>query len=601
MNSSVHKLLQQAKYNDALQILADDDSELAQITRSMIYERIGRYTESLDLAKNVLSTTTDFTLKIRAFVNMAYAYWRLEKYEESLQVIQRGIAEVSDPQDETLRYYSEFYYVRGIIQDHYNNLHNALDDFQTAYQLRLKYEDKSLISHALNALSIVHSGLGELQQSFDYAVRALELKEQIGNPQDIARSYHSMAQLLSVRGEYDDAVHYLQKGIILLENAGSIRDFAGYYSALASLVFEQDKTELAISYAEKAYNLCVEDNYTYGIGSALILLSQFSSDTHTYIQELEKLLQQNKDLESLQFPYQKLLADFESRKSSFASKVNAKQMYLNLLSEPKLRQHIRISVLQQMCELAVEEFRQYPSKELEHELMDILQQLDQCAVESRSFILRMKNLLLRAEISYFIGNLQESRKLFAQAQLLAVEKKFTKLAKYATETYERFFIQKKIEASEFSQTIRNIQNDFQGVDLTNNHEEPVLLLLSNAGGTLKFEHDFNTSNNIKTFLVSSFISALISFSRELFGDQEYTLQRIEHNEYSIYIGFLETHYLIYIFKDGTYHALDHFVKFMQSISEEEEVMQGLNSVFPLQKQTSALLASKILEWFPSAK
>lgn len=145
---------------------------------------LGHYEESLKLAKAVLKESQKLRKRrhlIDALIAMADALIRLQRYDESLNVIEKG-----------------------------------------EYELTLLARDRPEEVPPRKADLMLHNGFnylykGEIDRALEYCQQCLILFEELGNKLDIAIILTNLGEIYQFKGDLDQALVHLEQSLALHE------------------------------------------------------------------------------------------------------------------------------------------------------------------------------------------------------------------------------------------------------------------------------------------------------------------------------------------------------------------------------------------------
>ncbi|MCY3413144.1 MAG: tetratricopeptide repeat protein [Candidatus Heimdallarchaeota archaeon] len=586
MDPEIKKLMQEARYNEALKLLQDDSSQEALITTSVIFERKGKFRESLDLANKVFeSVPIGSLLYLRALVNQAYAYWRLEDFESAFNSIDKGLSLNIDNKDEFIRYISELYYVKGILHHLRNEFEPSEFNFKRAYELRLVYGDDTLISHVLNALGIIYDSQGETAKSLQTYEEALKLKEAQGNKQDISRTVHNIAKIYEIQGEYEKARSFNNRGMELAQEYGSNRDYASFLINKASLLSKQAEYQLANEQLHEVCDIYEKDEYQYGKATVLSMLisnaleQSIPDKAHTYYNDLTQIQKRNPGPE-FHLLLQINTARIKKNSRRMKDKVAAVELYQTLLDSSSVSALEKVSLMVEICELKIEEFNKFRDPSIIEDINQILDNLEKFSKKEHLQYHEVQNKILLAEFEYYKGDFEEAKRLLTQAQYLGIDKKYIKLAQYASKRFDELFVnvyKEELNFNNLTDAIDSMKQNFSKIEPSRLNESPLILFIMEMSGIVKFSRSFDDKFEIEVLLTASYISAISTFARDLFRTDDSLVQRIEHNEYSIYVLTFKDLQLCYLFKGNSLKALDHQIQVMNFIQKSSDILEDLIS------------------------
>ena len=103
------------------------------------------------------------------------------------------------------------------------------------------------------------------------------------------------------------------------------------------------------------------------------------------------------------------------------------------------------------------------------------------------------------------------------------------------------------------------------------------MIINEAGRTI-YSKQFSESKPINKQLIGAFLSAINSFSQEVFSTEGY-IERIKYNEYTLIFMPKDSILLCYAFKGESYHALQKLENFIQELESESQLWETINDPF----------------------
>lgn len=245
-------------YRQALKAFVQLDSLLEQgkieINLAMAYNRLGKYEQTIELALNALRKFEQLQ-DLRGIgiasnvVGMVYYYQ--EEYEQALAYFRRFLKNARKAKD-TVN-----------ISSGYGNLASAwshLDQLDSAWiyqekslQMARKTGNKYSIANSLNNLGGYAKDLGEWEQARNYYRAALTTYRQLSDTIGVSRTYGNLGKIANSRGRFATAITPLQKSLQLAEAMQNPNLQQKALKSL-SLAFENTGQANAALAAYKRYN-----------------------------------------------------------------------------------------------------------------------------------------------------------------------------------------------------------------------------------------------------------------------------------------------------------------------------------------------------------
>ncbi len=249
----------------------------------------------------------------KVYINLAIAYGDLEKKDQQLSAINKGIEIAKEIHSERLesRAYSEMsriFYISG-------DYNKSLQFLKHVLKLQQKQKDSLGIAASYQNMAVISAENNNNDQAIKYLLKALEINNQINDIPGKAIIYNNLGALyLDNKPNFKKAIDYLNKAIVLKKKFGIPID--DEYHNLAKVYFLQKDYKKA----EKYYWLAYRN-------------SKPSKDKKTIIQSLLKLAMKEKDLKKIARMHQmedSILVLMEKEKSKEQVRLLEKNYKLNL-------------------------------------------------------------------------------------------------------------------------------------------------------------------------------------------------------------------------------------------------------------------------------
>jgi tetratricopeptide (TPR) repeat protein len=150
---------------------------------------------------------------------------------------------------------------RGSLYLHLGNLHQALDDYDTAfyyYHLALddyrKFKRKSSVGDALANIGALYSLTGQYDMALDYLHQALESHINSGKKIGISNVFLNISNIYRLQEMYEQAFETLQLAEPIIHEAGSVYSRAMFLYIKAQLLAKKEYDNANTEIAEQLFN-----------------------------------------------------------------------------------------------------------------------------------------------------------------------------------------------------------------------------------------------------------------------------------------------------------------------------------------------------------
>ncbi|MHA2334392.1 MAG: tetratricopeptide repeat protein [Candidatus Hodarchaeales archaeon] len=445
----VKTLIDDEKYDDGLAIieklerrenLAIDDQIVCQLLKCTLLNRLGRYQETLKLAEDVLNESRcqgkHFQV-IDALISIAEVYYRLGKYNESLETVEKAESEIiALPRDSTMditRRRAYLYHWKGWNHLRQGFLDQSLDLFEQSLELRKKIGKKKDIANSLNNIGNVYLMKGELDRSLDYYQQSLEQSKEIKYEQVKAVSHTNIGEIYRLKGELDKAQDYYQKSLVIYEEIGNKQFIAIILGNMGHINYQKGKLDQALDYYQKSLTLFQETVKGPYIAENLLYLILTCTSTRNldlakdYLQQLYEIDNSKSSLLVSQF-YRVAEAIVLKSSSRARSRGKAEELLEEVIGEKIIYHELTVHALLQFCDLLLLDLKISGDKEVLREVKTLTNRLLKIAKQQHSHGLLVETYLFQSKLALLELNIDRSKKLLSQAYFTAEEKGLRKLS-----------------------------------------------------------------------------------------------------------------------------------------------------------------------------
>ncbi len=535
---------------------------------------------------NVFLAKGDLDLALQHFQNSLEKYQQVAAVVDVAKVLNNiGVVHaVRGELDHSLQYFEKslrFYRQLGSQRDiamalnnigniHFNkgNYSRALEHYHQSLQLYQAFGNLRDVSHCLQNIGNVHRSRGGLDQALSYFHQSLELREKIGNQQDVAAVLWTIGNAYRSAGERSKAITALERSLTIRQEINNPQALSeSLFSLIITLLEgagEGDSQKLQ-DYFDQLRE-CVDKDpgnpvitQRYLICKSLMLLNQAQHEARR-LPQLQLLLEAELILEQL-------------------------------VSDPVVDHELTITASLVLCQHLLRELRRAPHPEIPRRITDLLNDLLVVSKDQGSHLLVTELYWLQAKFFLFQGEFQKASDLMTQAQLTAEERGFNSLLNQILQEQEELvsFLDKKAPQSRFDlndllrmaalndvtlleEFISRIMRGSLPVTVTQQLEIPVLFMVLGTNGILLYTMDFSSDLSVNPYLLSNFLSAIRTFSQEIFSQ---TLNHMKIGEYTVTMLSDRKLVFVYAFKGSSQSAFEKMKAFHQELSRNEELITSL--------------------------
>ena len=411
------------------------------------------------------------------------------------------------------------------------------------------------------------------------------------------------------KGDLDKGLNDLMKSLEIINS--SMGDLsmveAGNYNWMGMIYYQQGKLDLSIEYNEKSLEIWEQipiPNSNFFMGLGYNNLIKIFLDKQSFDKAQETLSQFSQFLErneiSKNFYWYKI-AQARILKSSPRTRDRAEAENI-LKTMIKGHDFLRESgtrgmtseftdALIELSSLYLEELYSTHDLGILNDIQPLLERLLNESRRTNSSLLLAQTNLLQGKIALLKMNMGDARQYITQAQDIAEKHGLQLLAQSISKEHDKLLetldkfenidkldmaFSERLDLASFDDVIARMQGKraITAPELVN--EEPVLLLIIAEGGVPIFSYPFSEEWSREDERFASFLSAISSFSNEIFSEG---LDRVKFNQYTVLMMPMGEISSCYLFKGQTYLAKQKLTRFTEGIQNNNSIMESLNKYY----------------------
>ncbi|MHA2305995.1 MAG: tetratricopeptide repeat protein [Candidatus Hodarchaeales archaeon] len=471
----------------------------------------------------------------------------------------------------------------------------GLEYINQSYQLSQEINDESGIAVSLGYLGLFCTWLGELDRGLKFLQRSLLISERIGNSENLAFTLNNIGWNYHNRGELSLALESLNTSLNLSREKQYPWILVWTLSNIGYVNQAQGKFNEACGYYIQSMTFSKEiDDYlalSWGIYQVIKLNIDIKSTEHT-MNQIAKLKELSSQYEVHLMHQMYRVAQGMLLKSSprLKDKAQAQEYFEQIARERIESLEVTADAMINQCELLLFEYKNSENSEVFNDIQSLTNRLLDISEEQNSHSLLSETYLLKAELAVLQEDQLSAREYITKAQTIAEEKGLKKLALAISREHDKLLGQiGRLESLDDLQSesagtqleIDQVEN-LLGRMTTHNlvavsdatPEEPIMLLIIAEGGMTLFSHTYTSNEYMKGQLIGSFLSAIESFSQEVFSS---SIERATLGEHRLVIQNQGELTFSYVFKGESYSALKRLKKFIQILEMNIDLWNALKS------------------------
>jgi tetratricopeptide (TPR) repeat protein len=634
------KALEIIKTFEKKETLSSKEQISALILKGKIYNYCGNYKEAVEIGELVYHMSQKqgtISECIDALLIKSYVVFlgKLEKAFDHILEAEKLLKSISDDSSISFsRLQADFFQMKSVIYYLKDDLNNALELAIQCLALQENKGEKLNVSLAYETISNIYNAKGEYDEALDYIMKSLTIQEELNNQIGVATCLASLAIIHHNRGDLDQALKFSRQSLMIdeidiltkvstLHILGSIYKEKGeldralrHYNRAARLAEKNDHTEefithlmgigatyrmkgdykKAIENLKRSLKLSEDSGFLMGMSASLFYLVLISLDNNsleqakTYLTQLEE---HSLQIESKIFNQAYLIAKaLVLRKAGRIRNYTEAEMLLKEIIETgQLPPTFYLLSLVNLCDLFLEELYLTNNPEVLEEINIFITKVLEMAKNSNSYLWLAETKLLQAKLALIQMNFDKAKKLLIHAQQIAEMHGFNLLAIKISSEHDNLLeklntweilkktnapISERIKLASFEEVINRMQGKGSVESPKLSPEVSVLLLIIGEGGFPLFSNQFTKKQIFEDNLISSFLTAFNTFSRELFSKG---LDRAKFGEYMLLMQSVGIYSVCYLYKGPTYLAKQKLTQFTDKIQNTTSIWHTLNKFY----------------------
>ena len=460
-------------------------------------------------------------------------------------------------------------YLKGDFCSALKFLNKSLDFFRTI-------DNKGLIGSLISNIGLIHMLRGDFDLALASFTQCLRIFEELGIQQNVAYHLDKLGNVYARRGDYNLALVYFYKTLEIMK---------------------QLKVETSI--AKTLFSI--------------ISVSIYDNDLDNARQYLKQLQELNKDTSIPKIDLWARVAEALVLKSQENEQDIERALGLlkQIAEKEKINIEIYGDVLLNICDILLKQLQKTNQETYLKEIRKYLNLLYEMASKQDSFWLIAQANWLLAYLAVIELDMIKAQHMFTQAQLLAEERGFKKLAMNISNEFDNMIKQssdfksiskkdlslvERVERSGFETIIKKIkQNIVDDADL--HAEKPVMLFILNPKGIPIYHQIFlQEKSQLNDNIIEEFISVIKNLIYDISKDKK-PMQRIFHRELLVILKSFDDVNFCYVFDGHSYAAIERLEIIISSLQEQTSIFWNKILVHSKKDQTLDKLTEQGIKQF----
>lgn len=600
-------LIEIGKFNDALQLLIDFSENSAitlfeqisyYILMSFIFIKLGKKEELFEYAEKAYQSSqgqkNSFQLVDVYFVKAISYMWEY-KYDKVFELIVKSekLCNIlsQEPLNKLLKRKADVAWINGLFCSAKGNFDKGLDYAEQSLKLRENLDLKADIVMSLSLIKEIYYATGNFDRALDYTEQCLKKAIEIDYKRHINLCYHSKGLIYTERGELEAGIEYLKKSLAIAEELNDNFGIGACLNNLGIVYHQQGQLSLAQENLERSLKIFKE----YGSPGFTSIDSLFhialdNNDlelAQKYLEHLEQLNDQY-DLKEIDVIYRVDKAIFLKTSLRAINRGKAEEMLKQVVEEEIVNYDIIIIALLHLSDLLLDELQSTSDIEIIDELRPYILKLLNIAEKNHSYSILAEAYILQAKMALVTLELKDTRQLLTKAQSIAEKYHLNRLAVKISSEHDELLkklsiwreikesnapLGDRIKLSRLTEQLDHMIHKGAVEPLEIPDEEPVVVLIVSESGEPVFSYLFDEEWNFEDHLIGGFLTAINSFSDEMFSQG---LDRATFGEFNLFMKSISPFLVCYLYKGPSYLARQRIKHFTDNIQIDKDIWETIN-------------------------
>ncbi|MCY3414079.1 MAG: hypothetical protein INQ03_20715 [Candidatus Heimdallarchaeota archaeon] len=534
-------LLEQAKYDELEREIADYSTDNLKeiinifILKSLAAQGLGKYEIGVKFAELAVRKAAELKyeiLSVKANTILASSKWKLGAFDDALVILHDIIKHLNEKGNKTI----EFYRAR---------------------------------AHMVFA-NIAWSK-GFYSQATEYTKKAIEIWEQLDQDMYLGFSLNNIGYINLFKGNLKESIDYYLRGLALIRN----------YQLSSSL-----------------------SHILLNIVYAYVQLNEMEQ-ARVYIEEMEEISNKYPNNDVVRSFYDLAQAYYYKYSSRLRNLMKAEVIFSELRKRKSLEFQYQRLILIHLTEIYLIELSLGYDAEIIEDINNLIQELHEMNPQSGSEYFIVEVSLLKAKLYELEGNTREALQIVNEALEICSKHDFKRMAR------ELIKIQKSIdERSEILDQLDHHKIDAQSIEnmreLVDNiihfrlqydkksEIDPIYFQIIDISGINVFTKVLDPSLEMNENLLSSFLSAINSFSKQTFKSKG-SMELIRLEEYEILFDVLYDLMFIFIYRGKSIESNIKFKRIINKIDDNVDILKIIEGKHMLNSEITQKIENIITE------
>ena len=445
---------------------------------------------------------------------------------------------------------------------------------------------KSMKAHNLTIRGTIYLQSGDLKQGLDILLRCVPLFEELKKYRSLISIYNNIGECYRLMGKLEQALHYFKLIQDIEEKEGIETTCGATQGNIGVILFQQGFFVEAVDILDRSIDFLENQGHkTYQISmlffAAMIAIEQDKREkAKILIQRMENIDESENTLFTSQH-YRAAKALLFKRSQNAENHEKARELFEEVVEEEVSYIEVSLISLLNLCDILLVDLRNSDNEEILNKILEYVEIAQEIAVDQGLSWFRAETFWLQSQISLIDLDYEKARILLNQAQHIAEQDGLHQLAMRISSEYDALLEEQDIwaelrkEKAPYSERVKatNIDDHVERMaklqeaeEVVSVNEEPVqFMLIAAHGGYSVVSKEFQEGFKVDESLVSGFLSALTSFSDEVFSQP---LDRVKVGEYILLLRAELPFLFCYVFKGESYSAMQKVNQLIETLRND---------------------------------
>ncbi|MBD3404768.1 MAG: tetratricopeptide repeat protein [Candidatus Lokiarchaeota archaeon] len=443
----------------------------------------------------------------------------------------------------------------------------------------------------IQGLNALHQG--DLELAIEIYSQSYPILDELGNKKSASAALHNIGSTYRVMGDLDRALEYVEMSKAISEEIEYIPNLAGAYTTTGIIFYQKGQLEKASDNLDKSLEMFRDIGHRVYLARGLyyaVVIAVAQEDLKRADEYLNQMSAINNELDSLLISqhYRVAKALWHKSKGEPTDLQIAHDLFEQVVNEKITFFEVTFQSLLSLSDLLLEQMKSSDSEEHMGSIKEYAEMALEIAVSQGSHWLEAETYCLQAQIALIEIDYEKAKQLLTKAQLIADDKGLHQLARRISKEFDELLrkeerwteisksgasVSERLEIAQINERVERMAKIQEAVTPDEEKDQPIqFMLLSAHEGYCIVSKEFETSFKVDESLVSGFLSAITSFSDEVFS---LPLDRIKVGEFILLFRAIMPFLFCYVFKGESYSALKKVEQIIEYLKEDEVLWMSL--------------------------